>query len=91
MKQFAQFIIYSQDYNKTVAFTTDYVRKIPFTHYRLMYRFYDIDERHAMALYGIVSAAFATGNGFFGKVSEAVDAYCKACDIETPIAVQVHK
>ena len=85
-----QFNIYSADC-QSVNFTIGSPRDIQFNSSCIMYRFYDIDESHALALYAIVKTAFATGNGFFGKVSEAVNAYCKACNIEQPWSSQIYK
>ena len=85
-----QFNIYSADCNP-VSFNVGTARNIEYSHSCIMYRFYDIDENHALALYAIIKTAFETGNGFFGRVAEAVNAYCDACHIEHPWGCQVYK
>lgn len=91
MKQtLKQFNIYSADC-KPVAFSVGDSRNIEFTSSCIMYRFYDIDENHALVLYSIVKTAFESGSGFFGKVADAVEAYCKACHIEQPWGSQVYR
>lgn len=85
-----QFNIYSADC-KPVEFNIGSSRDIEFNSSCIMYHFFDIDENHALALYAMVKTAFATGNGFFGRVSEAVNAYCKACKIEQPWGFQTYK
>lgn len=91
MKQtIKQFTIYSADC-KPVAFTVGDFRNIEFTQSCIAYRFYDIDEDHALVLYALIKTAFETSNGFFGKVADAVEAYCKACHIEQPWASQTYR
>lgn len=85
-----QFNVYSADCNP-VSFNVGTSRNIEYNYSCIMYRFYDIDENHALALYAIAKTAFETGNGFFGKVAAVVNAYCEACHIEQPYAVQISK
>jgi uncharacterized membrane protein len=39
----------------------------------------------------MIKNAYATGNGFFGKVADVVHAYCKACHIAEPWSSQVYR
>ena len=89
-KTIKQFNIYSADC-KPVEMCVGDTRRIEFTQSCIMYRFYDIEESHALTLYMMIKNAYATGNGFFGKVAEAVKAYCKACHIDEPWGHQVYK
>lgn len=90
MKKIKQFNIYSVDYQQ-VTFSLGDSRNIKFSDYCIIYRLYDIEEDHAMVLYNIVKTAFASGNGFFGKVADAMEAYCKACHIDMPCGFQIYK
>lgn len=85
-----RFVIYSAD-GKAVDFTMGTTRSIDFEKSVLEYRFNGVDGDIALAVFQLVRTAYANNGEFFGKTSVAVDAFCKACGIESPHGIQCHK